>query len=161
MPSNDDLPAAELHFDIPSGKRRFARFYLFVIAACIAVEDVGALLNPGRLGVGERIIAVGALTSIGVLTVVWAERRMVKATVKATPSGLYIDNGFRKYIVRWSEVVAFENSWRPFQVAVKRTHGRPISMASITPGWFGKLTPQRGKVQELEAYWQRMISQST
>jgi hypothetical protein len=156
MPTKNDLGPVELHFDIPSGQRLLGRFFIFVFAACLVMTTTIPILAPHASIVG-RIVSVIAITSIGALTVVWLERRMVRSTVNATPSGLCIYNGIRTYVVRWPEVVAFERSSRPFQMAVKRTHGRPISMAAITPGWFGNLKLQFEKMQELEAYWRRMV----
>jgi hypothetical protein len=156
--AKSDLDPVELHFDIPPGQRLLGRVFIFGFAASLVLTTAIPILAPHASIVG-RIVSVIAITSIGALTVVWLERRMVRSTVNATPSGLRIYNGIRTYVVRWHEVVAFERSSRPFQMAVKRTHGRPISMAAITPGWFGNLRPQLEKMQELEAYWRRMVSQ--
>jgi hypothetical protein len=86
----------------------------------------------------------------------WLDRRILRVSVTAKPSGLYIYNGLRTHVVTWPEVEGFESSSRPYLMAVRRTHGRPIPMAGITPGLFGNLVPQTESMQELEAYWRRM-----
>jgi hypothetical protein len=133
----------ELCFAISRGKRLVARIYLTFVAFWMTSLVVDVIVNPGQLSAFASVIFATVFAIVGVVTLFWARRRLIKATVRATPVGLLIDNGMRKYSVQWSEITAFESSWRAGQMAVRRIRGRPISMAAITPGWFRDFEPQR------------------
>ncbi len=147
-----------MHFGVRPPARRIARIYIAVIAASFVVCDAMLIFAP-RVDATPRLLLVLIQTVVGGLLVAFMERRMVRASVTANSSGLRIYNGLATHAVAWPEVEGFEDSSRPFLMAVKRTHGRPIPMAGITPGLFGNRGPQQESMRELETYWQRMTAE--
>lgn len=148
---------ARLQFGIRRRARVVSWTFITVIAVSLIVVDVSDIVAP-RINLVVRIVYFAVVSIVGVPFVVWLKRRMVDATVSADSSGLYIYNGFRTRVVAWREIEGFEPSSRPFLLVVKRTGGRPIPMAGITPETFGRRGPQREDMRELEAYWRRMVA---
>jgi Bacterial PH domain len=124
------------------GTKLVLRVYVAVNAAVAVLVDVALVAGP-NINTVVRVLSFVAWTIIGGLLVVWLDRCVVRVSVTAKPSGLYIYNGLRTHVVTWAEVEGFEASSRPYLMAVKRTHGRPIPMAGITPGLFGNPFPRR------------------
>jgi hypothetical protein len=145
-----------LRFGIRPRAKIISRIFIIVYAAILLLIDVAVVVGPD-LNLAARIALFITSTVVGSALIGWCERRMVRASVTANPSGLYIYNGLGTHVVTWPEVKGFEDSSRPFLMAVKRAHGRPIPMAGITPELFGNRGPQRDSMQELEAYWRRMV----
>jgi hypothetical protein len=144
-----------LRFGIRPRARIISRIVIIVYAAVFLLIDVAVVVGP-NLKLSVRIALFITSTVIGTALIGWCERRMVRASVTASPSGLFIYNGLGTHVVTWPEVKGFEDSSRPFLMAVKRAHGRPIPMAGITPELFGNRGPQRESMRELEAYWRRI-----
>jgi hypothetical protein len=157
VPSLDSAAPTELYFTASSSQRLFAKFVVGIWACIFVMIDFIPILAPGASLTG-RVLGVVIITCMGVLTVLWLERFIVRPWVKATPSDLCIYNGFRVHIVPWSDIVGFgESSWRPFQMTVKRAHNRPVPMPGIWGGWFGNRKQQFEKMHELEAYWHHVL----
>jgi hypothetical protein len=114
-----------------------------------------AVAGPG-LSVFVRVLTLAIATSVGTLHLIWLERRGIRAYVVASPVGIYVFNGLRTHFVPWSEVEGFEDSSRPFLLAIRRSKGRPLPMAGLTPGSFGNRVPQAESLEQLEGYWRRV-----
>jgi hypothetical protein len=143
--------SATLRFEIRQSARTVASA---VEASCVfgyGAIDLAAVAGPG-LGVLPRVALFAGATTVGLLQLIFLERRLVRATVTATPQGLYVFNGLRRHFVPWSEVAGFEPSSRAFLFAVKRTNGRPLPMAGLTPGSFGRRGPQLESLERLKEY---------
>jgi hypothetical protein len=165
-PANRDLGDAAradepgrdvLQFGVRPGARLVSQILIIVSAASLILMDV-ALIVGTRGNPAVRIIDFIVVNIVGVPFVVWLKRRLLDATVRADPSGLYIFNGLGTHVVAWREVEGFGPSSRPFLLAVKRTCGRPIPMAGITPETFGRREAQREDMRELEEYWRRTVA---
>lgn len=107
-------------------------------------------------GVAGGMIGLAVLLAVIAPLFIWGKRRIIDASVRATPDGLYIYNGLKTHVVAWSDVVGFQPSTRPFLMAVTRRNGRPVPMDGITPESFGRRGPQEDSMRELEAYWRRV-----
>ena len=116
-----------------------------------ALLAVAAIAGPG-LSFFVRALMFAVATVVGTLQLVWLERRGIRACVVATPAGICVFNGLRTHFVPWPEVEGFENSSRPFLLAIKRTKARPLPMAGLTPGSFGNRAPQDEDLERLECY---------
>jgi hypothetical protein len=121
--------------------------------------DAGWLFGP-RLDAPLRAVGFMTTTTILLPFSVYMTRRLLRAYVIGDGSGLRIYNGIRTHVIPWSEVEGFVGSSRPFLMAVKRTHGRALTMTGITPGPLGDPEPQRQNMLELEALWQRCRSKA-
>jgi Bacterial PH domain len=147
-----------LQFGVSPRGRLVTRVLIAVVAlVTLWLAAATAFLAKGPFDL--RVLLVVAFMLITVVVVVGLERRMVRSTVTADPSGLRIDNGLGTHFVAWSDVEGFVADLnRPFLVDVERTDGPPIPMAGIRPTPFGK---QRGPVwdsiHQLETYRRRMI----
>jgi hypothetical protein len=119
------------------------------------VLAVVAVVGPG-LSLWVRVLMFVAATGVGTLQLIWLERRGIRACVVATPAGIRVFNGLRTHCVPWSEVEGFEDSSRPFLLAIKRTKARALPMAGLTPGSFGNRAPQTESLKQLEDYWRRV-----
>ena len=122
--------------------------------AC-ALMAVAVIVAPG-MTIYVRVLLLAMVMGLGILQLIWLERRGIRAYVVATPAGIHVFNGLRTHFVPWSEVVGFEDSSRPFLLAVKRTKARPLPMAGLTPGSFGNRTPQAESLEQLEGYRRRV-----
>lgn len=115
------------------------------------------LFAPNVIGVlAGRMIALAVLLAVFAPLFIWGKRRLIDASVRATPKGLYIHNGLKAHFVAWPDVVGFQPSSRPFLMAVTCRNGRPIPMDGITPESFGRRGPQDDSMRELEAYWRHV-----
>jgi Bacterial PH domain len=152
-PSDDDGPDT-VRFEIRDGAKRVTRMLMVVGLGGYGLVAVAAIVGPG-LSVLVRILIVGWAIMLGAAQILWLERRGIRAYVVATPSGIRVFNGLRTHFVRWTEVEGFEPSSRPFLLAIKRTRGRPLPMAGLTPGSFGNRAQQARSLEELEAYRRR------
>jgi hypothetical protein len=79
----------------------------------------------------------------------------------ADPAGIRVFNGLRTHFVPWDEVEGFEASSRPFLLAIKRSNGRPLAMAGLTPGSFGNVAPQTEDFERPEGYWHRVTGRKS
>lgn len=129
---------------------------LMAVGACVyALLAVVAIVGPD-LSFFARVLMFAAATGVGTLQLIWLERRGIRACVVATPDGIRVFNGLRTHFVPWPEVEGFEDSSRPFLLAIKRTKARPLPMAGLTPGSFGNRAPQTESLEQLEGYWRRV-----
>jgi hypothetical protein len=160
MSSKENDRPLELYFRGSSRVRVLGRIYGSIVAIIFVLFGIAYVSEPQpHLSAGRTVLA-GIVWAVGsVVSVACIERIMVKPYVRATPSGLCIYNGLRTHMIQWTEVAGFEPSSRPFQIAVKRINGKPVSMTGVMGGWFGNREPQREKIRELEAYWRRMIGE--
>jgi hypothetical protein len=148
---------AELYFCVTPRQRVLGRIFSAVTGIIFVLFVVRAVFAPApHIGTGSTILGASIATIGGVLSVTYIERGIVNPSVRATVSGLYIYNGLRTHVVAWVEVAGFQRSSRPFQMAVRRTHGRPIAMAGVTNDNLGYRSSQRAKIGELEVYWRRI-----
>lgn len=83
----------------------------------------------------------------------WAKRRLLDSMVIAAPDALRVYNGLGTHVLPWSEIEGFRPSSKPFLMAVQRTHGRPVTMAGLTPGMFGNRAAQEADMARLERFW--------
>lgn len=147
----------ELYFTLPKNQRVFRRIVNCAWAGIFLMTALIPIFAPDASTVA-RISSLAIIVLGGGAFVIWWERSTVKPWVRATSQGLFIYNGFRIHIVAWSEVAGFEKSrWRPFQMAVRRVHGRQMPMSGIVGGWFGDRQPQFEKMHELEKYWRQRL----
>lgn len=153
-PADEDGPDA-VRFGVRRGARVVVRTLMTVGACGYALLAVAAIVGPG-LSFFVRVLMFAVATGVGTLQLVWLERRGIRACVVATPAGIRVFNGLRTHFVPWSEVEGFEDSSRPFLLAIKRTKGRPLPMAGLTPGSFGNRVPQTESLEQLEDYWHRV-----
>ena len=157
MSSTSGAGHETLQFGVSPRARLVARILIAVVAlASLWIAVAAALLAAGPYDL--RVLPVVAFTLIAVVVVVGMERRMVRSTVMADPSGLRIDNGLGTHFVAWSDVEGFvADRNRPFLVNVERTGGPPIPMAGIRPTPFGRRSPDWDSIRQLETYRRRMI----
>jgi hypothetical protein len=150
-PADEDGPDT-VRFEV----RRGARFVVWALMVmCLlgyAGLAVAAVVGPG-LSAFVRVLTFAMVTAIGTSQLIWLERRGLRASVVATPAGIRVFNGLRTHSVPWSEVEGFEDSSRPFLLAIKRANGGPLPMAGLTPGSFGNRAPQFASLERLESYW--------
>jgi hypothetical protein len=141
-------------FEVRRGARIVVRMLMAVSVWGYGVVAVAAVVGPG-LSFSVRVLMFAVATGVGALQLIWLERRGIRACVVATPGGISVFNGLRTHFVPWSEVEGFEDSSRPFLLAIRRTKGRPLPMAGLTPGSFGNRAPQAESLEQLEGYWRR------
>jgi hypothetical protein len=153
-PAHEYGPDA-VRFEVRRGARIVVRTLMLVGACGYALLAVVAIVGPG-LSVLVRVLMFVVATSVGTLQLIWLERRGIRACVVATPGGIRVFNGLRTHFVPWTEVEGFEGSSRPFLLAIRRTKGRPLPMAGLTPGSFGNRAPQAESLEQLEGYWRRV-----
>jgi hypothetical protein len=153
-PADEDSPD-ELRFEVRPGARTAVRMMMVLCALACTLLAVVAVAGPD-IEFPIRVLVFVVVAGMGALELLWLERRGIKARVVATPRGISVFNGLRTYFVPWSEVEGFQHSSRPFLLAVRRTKGRPLPMAGLTPGSFGDLVPQVEDLERLEGYWRRM-----
>lgn len=162
MASDDEDIVAEvpevLRFRVRPRSLTFRKVYVAASAFALLMFDVATLVGRwSRLGPGKTLLICGLFTMFAVVLIMWLSRVFLSPSVIADEVGLHVYNGFRRYVVPWTEVDGFENSsTMPFLFAVKRKHGRPIFMAGITPEPFGRRGPQLEDMQRLEGYWHRV-----
>jgi hypothetical protein len=145
-----------LKFEIRRGARIVMRMLMALTVWGYGVIAVAAVVGPS-LSFSVRGLMFAVATGACILQLIWLERWGINARVVATPRGISVFNGLRTYFVPWSEVEGFEHSSRPFLLAIRRTNGRPLPMAGLTPGSFGNRAPQAESLEQLEAYWRRRI----
>jgi hypothetical protein len=155
----DEYGHDTVRFEVRRGARVVVRTLMTVGACGYALLAVASIVGPGLSFFVRVLMFVGA-TGIGTLQLIWLERRGIRACVVATPAGIRVFNGLRTHFVPWSEVEGFEDSSRPFLLAIKRTKARPLPMAGLTPGSFGNRAPQAESLEQLEGYWRRVIGGS-
>lgn len=151
----DECGPDAVRFEVRRGARAVVRMLMAVSAWGYGVVAVAAVVGPG-LSFFVRVLIFVVATGVGALQLIWLERRGIRACVVATPAGIRVFNGLRTHFVPWSEVEGFENSSRPFLLAIKRTKARPLPMAGLTPGSFGNRAPQAESLEQLECYWHRV-----
>jgi hypothetical protein len=151
----DEYGSDAVRFEVRRGARIVVRMLMAVGVCGYALLAVASVIGPG-LSFFVRVLMFVVVTGVGVLQLIWLERRGIRARVVATPDGIRVFNGLRMHFVPWSEVEGFQDSSRPFLLAIKRTKGRPLPMAGLTPGSFGNRAPQAESLAQLEGYWRRV-----
>jgi hypothetical protein len=150
----DEYAPDAIRFEIRRGARIVVRMLMAVSVWGYGLLAVVAIAGPG-LSFFVRALMFAVATGVGTLHLIWLERRGIRAYVVATPAGIHVFNGLRTHFVPWPEVEGFEDSSRPFLMAIRRTKGRPLPMAGLTPGSFGNRAPQAESLEQLEGYWRR------
>jgi hypothetical protein len=139
-------------------KGRVIGSVLMVSAAAFFVIFVVGLLVEPQVSPLARAIMVPTYSIVGALYVTWGVRRLLGARVTADRSGLYIYNGLRTHVVGWRDVDGFTEAFQPFLMAVKRHHGRKITLTAVTGGTWTDRTLQQERMRQLEAFWRRMVA---
>ena len=151
----DEYGPDAVRFEVRRGARVVMRMLIAANTCACALMAVAVIAAPG-MTIYVRVLLLAMVMGLGILQLIWLERRGVRAYVVATPAGIHVFNGLRTHFVPWSEVEVFEDSSRPFLLAIKRTKGRPLPMAGLTPGSFGNRVPQTESLEQLEDYWRRV-----